>query len=112
MRHFLLTMMALCALIGGISAQAPQRVPAAPYPIVKQQPNGETVTILLRGDEHHHWMMTEDGWQIIQTDDDRLCYAIQKRDGTIVASRKQAHDAKDRKKCETRWLKRKGIFKG
>ena len=112
MRHFILTMMALCALIGGISAQAPQRVPAAPYPIVKQQPNGETVTILLRGDEHHHWMMTEDGWQIIQTDDDRLCYAIQKRDGTIVASRKQAHDAKDRKKCETRWLKRKGIFKG
>jgi len=111
MKRIFLTLMALCALAGGMLAQGPQRVPAAPYPIVKQQPNGETVTILLRGDEHKHWMMTEDGWQVVQDDTDRICYALKKKDGTIVASKKLAHDADKRSKCEQRWLKRKGINK-
>ncbi len=111
MKRIFLTLLALSALIGGMQAQAPQRVPAAPYPIVKQQPNGETVTILLRGDEHKHWMMTQDGWQVVQDDKDRICYAIQKKDGTIIASKKTAHDADKRSKCEQRWLKRKGVNK-
>lgn len=111
MKRIFLTLMAVFALVGGMQAQGPQRVPAAPYPIVKQQPNGETVTILLRGDEHKHWMMTQDGWQIVQDDKDRFCYAIQKKDGTIVASRKQARDAEKRTNCENRWLRRKGINK-
>lgn len=109
MKHILLTVLALCALAGGLNAQAPQRVPAAPYPIVREQPNGETVTILMRGDERMHWMITQDGWQVVEDSKSRLCYAVQKKDGSIVPSKKQARDLDKRKKSELRWLKRKGI---
>ena len=93
----------------GASAQQPARVPAYPGVIVREQPNGESLRTLLRGDEWKHWMMTEDGWQILENEKGWLVYAKQKRDGTIIASRKKAHDADKRSKCEKRWLKRRGV---
>ena len=111
MKHILLTVLALCALAGGLNAQAPQRVPAAPYPIVREQPNGETVTILMRGDERMHWMMTEDGWQILETKRGWYKYAKMNRKGQVVTSNRRAHDAEKRTKCEKKWLEKHGIRK-
>lgn len=111
MKKVFLLVAVMATMMLGMQAQEPARVPAYRGLIERVQPNGDTLRTYLRGDEHKHWMMTEDGWQIIQTDDDKLCYAVKKKDGTIVASKKQAHDTKDRKKCEVRWLKRKGVNK-
>ena len=105
----MIAMMAMMVL--GINAQGPAKVPAYKGIIERVQPNGDTLRTYLRGDEHKHWMMTQDGWQVVQDDKDRICYAIQKKDGTIIASKKTAHDADKRSKCEQRWLKRKGVNK-
>ena len=110
-KRIFMTLVAVVAIIGGMSAQGPQRVPAAPYPIVKEQPNGETVTILLRGDERMHWMMTEDGWQLMENDKGWLKYAKKNRKGEVVCSRRKAHDASKRKKCEIKWINKYGIKK-
>ena len=93
------------------NAQNPARVPAYRGVIEFAQPNGDTLQTYLRGDERMHFSMTLDGWQIKENAAGYMCYAQQKRDGSIVASRKVAHNEADRSKCENRWLKRKGIRK-
>ena len=95
-----------------LGAQAQQGAPAYRGEIERIQPNGDTLYTYLRGDERSHYAMTIDGWQIKENDNGYLCYAMQKRDGSIVASRKVAHNEADRKKCEKRWLSRKGIRRG
>lgn len=110
MKQLMVFMAAVAASIS-LMAQAPiHRVPATPHPIVKEQPNGETITFLLRGDERSHYSMTQDGWQIIENAKGYLCYAQLKR-GQVVPSRRMAHNAEQRTKCEQRWLKNKGINK-
>lgn len=104
--------MALMATMLCANAQAPvQRVPAAPYPITKIQPNGDKLTILLRGDEWGHWAMTVDGWQILENEKGYLCYAQLDKKGNLRPARKVAKDADNRKKSETRWLQKHGIQK-
>lgn len=93
-----------------INAQAPaQRVPATPHPIDKVQPNGDTLTIRLVGDERSHFTMTEDGWLVVENAKGYFCYAIEKKDGTLVAGKKVAHNEANRTKCEVRYLNRKGV---
>ena len=94
-----------------LNAQQPQKVPAYRGEIVREQPDGYQLKTFLRGDERSHYAMTTDGWQIKENVKGYLCYATQKRDGSIVASRKVAHNEADRKKCERKWLERKGIRK-
>ena len=95
----------------GLQAQQPQRVPAYRGVIERVQPDGYKLQTFLRGDERRHYMMTVDGWQIKENNKGFLCYAQQKKDGSIVASKKVAHNAEDRKKCETKWLNKNGIKK-
>ena len=85
--------------------------PARPGVIERVQPDGDTLHICLRGDERSHYTMTTDRWQIKEDKNGYLCYAIQKKDGSIVASKKVAHDADKRSKCENKWLRRKGLKK-
>lgn len=99
----------VCAL--GAQAQQPQKVPAYPGVIERVQPDGYKLQTFLRGDERKHFTMTVDGWQIKENQKGYLCYAQVKKDGSIVASRKVAHNAEDRKKSEVRWLNKKGIKK-
>lgn len=99
-------------LSGIVCAQQPNRVPARPGVIERGQPSGDTLHICLRGDERSHYTVTADGWQIKEDASGTLCYAQQKKDGSIVASKKVAHDADKRSKCENKWLQRKGIKKG
>ncbi|MBO4250891.1 MAG: hypothetical protein J5884_06495 [Paludibacteraceae bacterium] len=102
-------MMALAALVMlGVKAQQPARVPAYRGLIERVQPNGDTLRTYLRGDERMHWMMTEDGWQILETKSKWYKYAKKNYKGEIVAGKK-AKNAEDRSKCEQRWLERKGI---
>lgn len=108
-RIIILFIFSLCLL--PVSAQQhAQRVPAYRGVIERVQPNGDTLHIYLRGDEHSHYRMTVDGWQVIEDEKGAIWYAIHKK-GEIVPSKRLARDADRRRWCERQWLKRKGIRK-
>ncbi len=90
------------------SAQAQQRhnVPATPYPIEVVQPNGDTLTIRLHGDERRSWRTTEDGYLICKNKRGVYCYAKYTNDGTLKATCRTAHNKDQRKKCEARFLEK------
>lgn len=94
------------------TCMAQQRVPANPRMMEMTQPNGYVLRTFLRGDEHRHWRMTEDGWQIIETDKGWFKYAKTNCKGQVVKSWRKAHNVEDRSKCEKIWLEKHGIMKG
>lgn len=105
-------MMVLATMLGmGISAQQPAKVPAYRGLIERVQPNGDTLRTYLRGDEHRHWMMTEDGWQIKESKKGWLKYAKLNRKGEVVISNRKARNAENRSKCQQRWLEKHGVRK-
>ncbi len=106
---FLITV--LCALCASVRAQGPARVPAYRGLIERIQPNGDTIHVYLRGDERSNFTMTEDGWQVLENEKGWLKYAKKNCRGEVVMSCRKAHDAAKRKRCETRWLEKKGIKK-
>ena len=107
---FLLSLIALLGILQ-TGAQQPARVPAYPGVIERVQPNKDTIHIFLRGDEHQHFMMTTDGWQVQERNNGKICYCKQKKDGTVKVTNRQAHDANKRKKCEKKWLEKHGVKK-
>lgn len=107
MKRFAVILLCACALLTLARAQnAPARVPAAPYPIDVVQPNGDTLTIRLIGDEWKHWTKTCDGFVVCQNERGFYCYAKLNCKGEVVASRRVAHNAEKRKQCELRYLER------
>ncbi len=103
-------MLAVLMLTGGLWAQqTPRRVPARMDPIVRVQPNGDSLTVLLRGDEHGHIMMTVDGWEIGENSKGYLCYKKQRACGTKIVSCKKAHPAGQRTRAENKWLNAFGV---
>lgn len=111
MKKIFLIVAFLGMILVGVNAQGPARVPAYRGLIERVQPNGDTLRTYLRGDERMHWMMTEDGWQILENDKGWLKYAKQNRKGQVVSSCRKAHNAEKRSKCEKRWLEKHGIVK-
>ena len=118
MKRTLFILFACVAFALSSQAQQPARVPARPGVIDRVQPNGDTLHVFLRGDEHWHFMMTVDGWQVKEDNNGKICYAVlkpRKIDGEkkqiAVATRRQAHDASKRSKREQRWLNRRGVQK-
>lgn len=89
-----------------LQAQGPKRVPAVPYPLEVIQPNGDTLTIRLIGDEHYHFRTTLDGWLIKQNRRGYYCYAYYNKKGETVASRRKAHNAEKRTKREIKYLEK------
>jgi len=86
-------------------------VPAYPGLIERVQPNGDTLRIYVRGDEHAHFAMTEDGWLIAEDKKGWLRYMRKDRKGVAHISRRKAHNAERRSKCEVKWLAKKGVQK-
>ncbi len=106
MKKILFILVMSCGLWAVDSMQAQQRrgVPATPHPIEIVQPDGDTLTIRLHGDERKHWRTTEDGYLIAQNKKGVYCYAKRNEDGTIQPTCRQAHNADQRKRCEQRWI--------
>ena len=114
----ILLMAVIAILTVGMSVRAEekkiperQNVPAYKGIIERVQPNGDTLRTYLRGDERHHWMMTEDGWQILEGKKGWYVYARTNCKGKVVASCRKVHNADKRSKCEQRWLQKHGIKK-
>lgn len=103
----------LCALLatGCAYAQPRRGVPATPRPVVCIQPDGDTLTVRLHGDENGHWATTDDGYRIVRNGKGVFCYAVRDRNGTVIASRKQAHDAAKRTRCEQKYIQRRNVIR-
>ncbi len=84
----------------------PQRVPATPYPIEVVQPDGEKLTVYLRGDERQHFYTTLDGYKIVKNKKGVFCFAKLNCKKQIVASKHRAYNAENRKPCTLRYLKK------
>ena len=67
--------------------QSPSRVPATPYPIKVAQPNGDTITIRLFGDERQHYFTSTDGYVIVKNAEGYFCYAAINADNEVIASK-------------------------
>ena len=111
MRKILFFVAFTATMAMGLNAQQPAKVPAYRGIIERVQPNGDTLRTYLRGDEHKHWMMTEDGWQIKESKRGWLKYAKMNRKGEVVISCRKARNAEDRSKCQQRWLEKHGVKK-
>ena len=75
--------------------QKPARVPAYQGVIERVQPNGDTVYVRLHGDERKHWMTLEDGKTLVKENKEGyICYAKQKKNGQIVATRRKVKQKK------------------
>lgn len=104
-RIFIMTLLALTVSIG-LYAQHPARVPAPRHPITRVQPNGDTLVVLLRGDEHHHFMMTTDGYLVREDTKGYICYAYYAPKGNIIVGKRRAHNADKRSRCEQRYVEK------
>lgn len=89
-----------------ISFSLLQAVPAYPGPIRKKQPNGEFISIRMRGDERYHYTTTEDGFLIKQNKEGYYCYAKRRSNGKIVATKKIAHNYNQRDEKEFQFILR------
>jgi M6 family metalloprotease-like protein len=71
-------------------------VPAIPNPVQFTQPNGEILTIMIKGDERIHWSESIDGYTLLYNQDGYLTYAILDEDGNLQPSDVIATDIEER----------------
>lgn len=98
----------IAALMVSVAAKA---VPAYPKPVTFTQPNGETVTITLKGDEHIHWAVSEDGYTLLTNSEGYMTYAYCLPSGDMVPTNVIASDVKKRSNSEIAYLQtvKKGL---
>ncbi|GHT44805.1 hypothetical protein AGMMS49965_21120 [Bacteroidia bacterium] len=61
-------------------------VPAVPWLIEKQLPDGSSVSFYLKGDEKVNWMESPDGYTLLYNDQKEIVYAEQDNYGDLVPS--------------------------
>lgn len=83
-RNILSLAFSIAALLSPVSKAA--AMPAYPKPISVMQPNGKSVTICLKGDEHLHWAQTTDGYTLLRNTEGYWSFARQDKKGNLVAS--------------------------
>lgn len=74
--------------------------PAYPGVIKVKQPNGAELKVILCGDEHAHWMMTEDSVLLAQGDNGYYCYAERMDKGKLLPGKIVAHNKPMRSEAE------------
>ena len=82
-------------------------VPAIPTPQKVTQPNGEELTVRIKGDEFYHYMTTADGYTIVKNDQGFYAYGTLVND-EVVASKLIARDADKRSASDNAWLQATG----
>jgi M6 family metalloprotease-like protein len=61
-------------------------VPAYPHLITKTQPNGEEITLRMKGNENLHWMESEDGYSLLYRQDKYIVFATKDEKGNMIPS--------------------------
>ncbi len=87
-------------------------VPAYPFPIEYKQPNGEIITILMKGDEKVKWAQTPDGYTILSKNDGYYEYAMKDSNGDLIHSGVVVSSQGKRSTSENDFLNKieKGLF--
>lgn len=87
-------------------------VPAYPGMITFTQPNGEKVSIYLRGDEYISWSKTIDGYSLMYNKNGYLEYAVLNSDGNMIPSGIVVRDISKRTPFESEFVSKipHGIF--
>jgi M6 family metalloprotease-like protein len=80
-KTFVLVLVVLCATVQQIFA-----VPAYPYPVSYQLPDGTEITIQPRGDEWVNWVESADGFTILRNSDGFWEYAVMNENGDLKLS--------------------------
>ncbi|MDR1973130.1 MAG: M6 family metalloprotease domain-containing protein [Bacteroidales bacterium] len=62
-------------------------VPANPNPVEKTQPDGTKITVLIKGDEHVHWLESVDGYTLMYNDKKEVVFATHDSRGDLVPSK-------------------------
>jgi len=101
-KAILLTLSAFLYLIGYFPVYA---VKAYPFPVSITQPDGTQLTILLQGDEWHHFKTSEDGYLLKENTKGFLTYATVNSAGVVVESNFIAKNATNRTAPEIQFLK-------
>ena len=78
-------------------------VPAIPTPQKVTQPNGEALTVRIKGDEFFHYMTTVDGYTIVKNAQGYYAYGTLVND-EVVPSKLIARDAEKRSASDNAWL--------
>lgn len=81
-------------------------VPAYPYPIKIEQPDGTTLTVRLKGDEFYHYHLTDDGYPIVKDAQGVFNYAVmdEQNNGTWLDTGVKAHDNAIRTRVERAFI--------
>ena len=82
-------------------------VPAIPTLQKVTQPNGEQLTVKIKGDEFHHYLTTADGYTIVKNNQGYYAYGTLVND-EVVASKIIARDADKRSASDNAWLQTTG----
>lgn len=82
-------------------------VPAIPYPQQVTQPNGETLTVRIMGDEFYNYLATVDGYTIVKNAQGYYTYGTLLND-EVVPSKIIARDADKRSMSDVAWLNATG----
>ena len=69
-----------------IMAQIAYAIPAIPDPVTFTQPDGNTLTVLIKGDERIHWHETMDGYTLLYNQEGYLTYAQLDEDENLQSS--------------------------
>lgn len=97
MKKFLFT------LLVALTFASASAVPAIPTPQKVTQPNGEELTVRIKGDEYYGYLATVDGYTIVKNDKGYYTYATLIND-EVVASDIVARDADKRSASDNAWL--------
>lgn len=91
--------------LGLLASAASHAVPAKRIKTAVKQPDGTSLVITIRGDEHFHFTSTEDGMPLIQATDGAYCYAVLDKDGRLAPSSQIAHSPSARSAQELSFLR-------
>ncbi|MDR2973037.1 MAG: M6 family metalloprotease domain-containing protein [Bacteroidales bacterium] len=84
-------------------------VPAYPYPVTVTQPNGEELTLIMKGDEFINWAVTLDGYTLLLNSDRYFCYAQLNESGDMEPSDYFATEISNRSTEVNAWLQNVNI---
>jgi M6 family metalloprotease-like protein len=79
-------------------------VPAVPWPVDYELPDGSKITIQLRGDEWVNWAETSDGFTLLRNSEGFFEYAVLNNYGDLTLSGVKAHNESQRSVNERNFL--------
>jgi M6 family metalloprotease-like protein len=96
----LINLFLILLVAGKVSA-----VPAYPYFIQLNQPDGKEITVKMKGDEKMKWMESEDGYSLLYDKNKYIVFAEKNEKGDMIPSNVIARNAASRSDEVQKWLK-------